>query len=48
MPGAPFTYLPAFELEDPLYRVLVLAQEPRHGAIARIRQGVDHPLDARC
>jgi hypothetical protein len=41
-------YVPAFELEDPLYRVLVLTKQLGHVAIACIRQRVAHTLDARC
>lgn len=36
---------PTSELKDPLHRVLVEAQEPRDGAIAKGGLGLDHRLD---
>ncbi|EED31989.1 hypothetical protein NOR53_3550 [gamma proteobacterium NOR5-3] len=47
MPGSALADLPALELEDSLHGVLVLAQQPGDSPVARVRQRIDHALDAR-
>jgi len=46
-PHRTFTDLPPLELEDALYRVLVKAQQCRHGPIAERWILLDHGLDRR-
>jgi hypothetical protein len=45
MSDGSFANLPALELEDPLYRVLVELQQARHGSITKRRLCFDHLLD---
>jgi len=42
MPNGSLANLPAFELEDPLYRVLVELQQARHGSITKRGFCLDH------
>src|SRR5690606_24807683 len=47
LPQGPLADLPALELENPLYRVLVHAKQRSHRAVTKRGLGLDHRLD-RC